>query len=175
MFFKSSLEKFTNLESRVYSLHFPIPDEIAEKFISGTDKRVKCIINDLVTIQSGLMSNGSYWYLLTNESNIKKLKIKEGDSVNIVIEKDDSQYGMEMPEELQACLDQNEQAQKYFDALTPGKQRNLIYIVSKVKSTDSRINKSLAITDHLVLQSGKLDFKKLNDILKQYSQNSRLQ
>jgi uncharacterized protein YdeI (YjbR/CyaY-like superfamily) len=67
-----------------------------------------------------------------------------------------------MPEELEMCVFQEDGAMTFFDALTPGKQRSLIYIVSKIKNQDVRIRKSLVIAEHLVLGKGLLDYKKLN-------------
>ncbi|MBE62878.1 MAG: hypothetical protein CMB89_11005, partial [Flammeovirgaceae bacterium] len=70
--------------------------------------------------------------------------------------------------------DQDKLASEFFHDLTPGKQRNLIYIISKVKNTDSRINKALAIIDHLTERNGKLDFKLLNEKIKEYNQRGKL-
>jgi uncharacterized protein YdeI (YjbR/CyaY-like superfamily) len=83
--------------------------------------------------------------------------------------KDDSKYGMPMPDEFQEVLYQEPDASKYFHELTAGKQRSLLYIVGKVKNTESRIKKSLAIADHLVANKGKLDFKMLNEAFKEYN------
>ena len=66
-------------------------------------------------------------------------------------------------------LDQEETAKEIFESLTPGKQRTLIYIVLKVKNTDSRIRKALAIVEHLNESKGDLDFKRLNVLIKHYN------
>lgn len=174
MRFKTTLQKFTDSHSSVYKLHFPVPFEVAEKFIEGEQRRVKCSINDLATINCGLMPFQDYWYILVNQNLQKELNLELGDEVDISLEKDQSKYGMDMPEELMALLDQDPLADQFFHHLTPGKQRNLIYIVSKVKNTDSRINKALAIIDHLVEQGGKLDFKLLNVKIKEYNQRGKL-
>lgn len=171
---QSTLLKFTEANSSVYGLHLPVPDEIAKHFIEGENRRVKCTINDQVKISSGLMPAGTYWYILVNQKLQKQLTIKVGEEVSLFLEKDTSSYGMDMPEELEVTLQQDSLAHEYFHKLTPGKQRNLIYIVSKVKSSDSRINKSLAIIDHLVEQNGKLDFKLLNEKIKEYNQRGKL-
>jgi hypothetical protein len=53
--------------------------------------------------------------------------------------------------------------------LTKGKQRGLIYIVTKVKNTNSRLNKSLAIIEHLKDVKGNLEYKMLNEKIKYYN------
>ena len=109
-----------------------------------------------------------------NQTNVKKLKIKEGDAVSIVIDKDTSEYGVPMPDSFLALLSQDEQGSEYFHQLTPGKQRSLIYIVGKVKNIDSQINKGLAILNHLTETKGQLDFKRLNEKIKEYNQRAKL-
>lgn len=167
---KTTLEKFPKQVSKVYGLHFPVHKSIAEQFIEGDNRRVKCSIAGEVIIRSGLMPFEEYWYVLCNQSIQKKLNIVLGQSIELEIEKDDSEYGMEMPEELQIMLDQELEASGFFKQLTPGKQRNLIHLVAQVKNTNSRINKSLAIVAHLKESNGILDFKRLNELIKHYNQ-----
>jgi uncharacterized protein YdeI (YjbR/CyaY-like superfamily) len=77
---------------------------------------------------------------------------------------------MPMPEELEAVFDSDPIAFKFFEKLTPGKQRSLLHLVGKVKRESSRIAKSLAIADHLVSFNGQLDYKALNERIKHYNQ-----
>ncbi|MFT7034897.1 MAG: hypothetical protein ACJA2S_003417 [Cyclobacteriaceae bacterium] len=170
MIIKTTLEKFPTEVSKVYGLHFPISDSLAVQLVDGHNRRVKCSIAGKVIIRSGLMPFEDYWYILCNQSIQKQLNIVLGQSIELEIEKDDSEYGMEMPEELQVMLDQELEALAFFEQLTPGKQRNLIYLVSQVKNINSRINKSLAIVAHLIESNGKLDFKRLNELIKHYNQ-----
>jgi uncharacterized protein YdeI (YjbR/CyaY-like superfamily) len=74
-----------------------------------------------------------------------------------------------MPEELQVLLDQDDMGNELFHALTKGKQRSLVYLVSKVKNSNSRLNKSLAIIEHLKDVKGKLDYRMLNEKIKYYN------
>ena len=97
-----------------------------------------------------------------------------GDQVTITLEKDTSEYGMPMPESLMLLLDQDEEGSKYFHELTPGKQRSLIYIVSKVKNIDKQINKGLAILEHLREFKGQIEYKQLNEKIKSYNQRGSL-
>ena len=170
MILKTTLEKFPKEQSKVFGLHFPIEKTIAEKFIAGENRRVKCLINGGVEIRSGLMPFQDYWYILCNQQIQKKLKLTPGDPVEITIEKDNSKYGMDVPEELEVMLDQEPEASGFFEQLTSGKQRNLIYIVSQVKNSNSRINKALAVIAHLKESQGQLDFKRLNELIKHYNQ-----
>lgn len=136
---------------------------------SADHKRVVCTINECIQLHSALMPMGEESYIMINKASREKLGLKAGDKVTLELEKDSSAYGMPIPESLQVMLDQDDVGSKYFHSLTPGKQRSLIYIVSKVKSLDKQINKSLAILDHLKDVKGKLDFKMLNTKIKEYN------
>ncbi|GHE71237.1 DUF1905 domain-containing protein [Roseivirga thermotolerans] len=164
----------THLQSFDWSTgyyHFPI-DKATTTILSSTEhRRVVCTINQSVTIHAALMPLGEGSYIMINKKVRQQLKLKEGDRVELQLKKDESEYGMPMPETLRLILDQDELGSRYFHSLTAGKQRNLIYIVSKVKSIDRQINKALAIMEHLKDVHGQLDFKLLNEKIKQFNQN----
>ena len=168
---KSRLERFKNT---LWETHFKINKNDAIPFIQGKDRRIVCIVNKTLTMHCALMPYPEGWYIMMNKANIKKLSLTEGDLVHLSIRKDDSKYGMPIPEELRSCLDEDPLSMKYFEGLTSGKKRNLIYIVSKIKSSEIRINRSLAILEHLVRERGSLDFKKLNELIKEYNQRYKL-
>lgn len=164
--FKSTIEI---MDSAVYGYHIPLPEEIAKQFAQYDDNRVLYTLNNQITRPGGIMKNAQYPYLLLNKDTVKKLGAHRGQEILVSMEKDTSEYGMPMPEELQVAFDQDSTAKGYFDQLTPGKQRNLIHLVIKVKNVQSRINKALAITEHLNDVEGQLDFKKLNETIKKYN------
>ncbi|MEQ8358291.1 MAG: YdeI/OmpD-associated family protein [Cytophagales bacterium] len=98
-----------------------------------------------------------------------ELEIEEESKISVLIEKDRSEFGMDVPEEFIEVMGQEELAWERFQQLTPGKQRTLIYIVNKVKNTDSRIRKALAIAHHLKEMKDVLDFKRINELIKYYN------
>lgn len=167
----SALQKFNG---NLWGYHIPIPDQVAEKFINGDNRRVLCKVNKHVTLNCALMRSKEYWFILVNKTIKSKLALEIDHKVHVEIEKDESTYGFPVPEELQVLLDQDDEGNKLFHGLTPGKQRSLIYIVGKVKNTDSRLNKALAIMHHLKAQEGKLDFKILNITIKEFNQRKNL-
>ncbi len=94
--------------------------------------------------------------------------------MTVKLSPDDSTYGMDMPEELMILLDQDPEGNEYFHQLTPVNNETSSTIVSKVKSPESRLNKALAIVHHLKERNGKLDFKLLNEVIKDYNQRGKL-
>lgn len=164
--FTSSMEEF---DIKIWNFHIPIPDEIAFKMMDGNHRRVLVWIKGEGPFHMALMKVKSYWYLILNHELKKKLNLETGKPIEINIERDLSEFGHEVPEEFQVLLDQDEEGNEFFRALTMGKQRSLIYLITKVKSPDSRMKKSLAILHHLKLAKGKLDFKQLNEWIKYYN------
>ncbi len=164
--FVSTLEKF---DSNLWQFHVPIPETLALSLIEGANKRVICTLNGQVGFRTALMKSEGYWFVLVNKDHRDQLQLNEGHQLNVSLEKDHSEYGHEMPEEFQVLLDQDELGETYFKSLTMGKQRSLVYIVTKVKNSKSRLNKAMAIVEHLKEVKGKLDFKMLNEKIKFYN------
>lgn len=165
--FKAELAHFES--SPLWGWHFFVSDEVAQTLLGGNDRRMVCTINGEITIHCALMPNKGTWFVMLNQETIKKLQLTLHSEITVEMSKDDSQYGMPMPDEFQEVLYQEPDANRYFHALTPGKQRSLLYIVGKVKNSESRIKKSLAIADHLMANKGKLDYKLLNEAFKEYN------
>jgi len=111
-----------------WSYHVPVNPEITAKFTDGNNRRIRCIINGSVTINNVLMSYEDVIYILINKKVREELNLKEGDKVEVSIEKDSSEYGIPMPGSFIVLFDQGEVGYQYFQALNAGKQRSLIYI-----------------------------------------------
>lgn len=162
-------EKLGKFDFNHWHYHIPVPDAIAEKMMDETHRRVLIWIKDSGPYHMALMKAKECWYVLVNQELRKKLNLDEERAFCVKIERDQSEFGHDVPDEFQVLLDQDEAGNDYFRALTPGKQRSLIYIVTTVKNSESRMKKSLAILHHLKLAKGKLDFKQLNEWIKHYN------
>lgn len=167
------METFTSpvikLNSPVWTLIAPVPDAIAEKLIpETTDKRVICTLNDQVKKHCALMPRGDgSHYILINKQELKQLGLVLNEKVNVSLEPDNSTYGMPMDDEFRAVLDSDPEGERYFEALTPGKKRTLLYMVNKIKNGQKKINRSIIIIDHLKMTGGKIDFKLLQQQFKE--------
>lgn len=165
-----TLEKF---DSPLWAFHFPIPGDMATQFIDGDNRRIICTMmgHDM---QCALMGAGDGdWFVNVNKKVRDKLGLIEGQEVEVEISKDASEFGMSMPEELRELLLQDEKGNEHFLKLTPGKQRNLIYIVNNVKNPDIKLRRALCTVEHLKMQEGKIDFKALNVEIKAANQAAR--
>jgi bifunctional DNA-binding transcriptional regulator/antitoxin component of YhaV-PrlF toxin-antitoxin module len=129
-------------------------------------RRVICTINERESFPCALMPYDGAFFIMVNKKVRTTLGIEAGDIITVEIEKDDSKYGMPMPPELQEVLDQDPEGSELFEALTPGKQRGMLYYIGKFKDIDRRIHCSLIFLQHLKNNGGKLDHAKLQQDLK---------
>jgi bifunctional DNA-binding transcriptional regulator/antitoxin component of YhaV-PrlF toxin-antitoxin module len=151
--------------SLMWNFVLPISKEIARPFITE-DRRVICTINSY-SFQCALIPDGtSDFYIMVNKELRNKLKLKENQEIEIIIEKDTSKYGIYLPPEFEEILNQDGIGSKYFHELTIGKQRSLLHVIGKIKSSGIRINKGLILINYLKEVQGKLDFKELNEAFK---------
>lgn len=144
-------------------LYLPVSPEIAERFpISSKTRRVVCTLNGSYTYQCALVPGKGIFSIGVNKPIREKLGLNEGDIVGVKIEADTSKYGMPMPEEFEEVLRQDPEGDRLFHALTPGKQRSLLYMIANPKNIDSRIHLGLIVLEHLKDNGGKLDPERLH-------------
>lgn len=161
--------KLETFEFNHWQYHIPIPEAISSSLLAKNQRRILVWISNQGPYPMGLMKAKEYWYILINQKLRADLMLQEGKDIQVRLSPDESEFGHEMPEELQVLLDQDEEGNSYFRSLTMGKQRSLVYLVSKVKNPESRLKKSLAIVHHLKSSHGKLDFRQLNQVIKQFN------
>ena len=160
--------------SKLWGFHFRIPEEVAEPFTKGKDRRIIATFNGSVKNHCAIMPSPEGPFIMLNKNLVKQLNISEGDTVNIEIEKDTSEFGMPVSEEFETVIFGDEVVFNHFQKLTPGKKRNLIHLVNKVQNTDIRINRAMAIAHHLVETKGQIEFKQLNKTIKDFNQKHKL-
>jgi len=158
--FTSTYEKFPE---GLYVLHFKVSQEIYDHFTKDGKKRVICSVNANENFHAGFLADGKGgWYIKLNKDKEKKYCLTLGDSLKVNMQKDETKYGMHMPEEFGELLVQDPEGEKHFENLTDGKKRSLIYKVDSVKSSDKKLERAITILDYLKASDGKLDWKELN-------------
>lgn len=163
--FTSILEESTN---RLWGCHFAVPQLVAEALISkGEARRVVCILNEKVEFQCAMLPRGDGTFLITVNKKLRdQLGLKIGMKISASLRKDESEYGLPMPEELAELLAQDDEGNRFFHALTPGKLRTLLYIVGQPKNSDARLRRALVIVEHLKMNNGKINYRQLNEEMK---------
>ena len=148
--------------------HFLVVDKkTVDKFgFEGKYKRVVCTINNGKPFQCALMPTRGQFYIIVNKKKRDEAGIEFGDMVNVLLEKDESRYGLPMPEVLREILDQDPEGDEIFHSLSAGKQRSILYAIGKVKDIDRRIHTGLIYLEHLKENKGKIVYEILKEELK---------
>lgn len=156
--FKTYLEP----QNKVGYSHITVPAEIVEK-VGGFNTRLLCSINGHQKIHSGLMGKGDgRGMIIVNKKRQKEWGLNLQDEVEATIEIDHSKYGAEIPEELEALLEQDIEGEKAFEDITPGQQRFIIGEVDKLKSVQKRVDRAIKLINNLkTMPEGPFDHRHL--------------
>ena len=155
------------MNSAVYGHYVEVPYSITKAFLAINQKRVVAVFNEIETTHTALIAHSDgFHFINVNQSIHKKIGATLGKSLHIKLNEDTSDYGIVVPIEFEELIYQDSEGDRYFHQLTPGKQRSLIYIIAKPKSSELRITKAVIILNYLKSSQGKLDFKELNEALK---------
>ncbi|MEM9076139.1 MAG: YdeI/OmpD-associated family protein [Bacteroidota bacterium] len=129
-----------------------LPNEIVEPFINKGQKRVKVVASfqeNSIEFYAALIKRQDRYYMMFSKNNQKALGIYPNDYFTMQFFEDTSKYGVEMPEEFEAVLLSDHDAHQIFEGLTSGKKRGIIYAISRYKSSQTRIDKSLLLCENL--------------------------
>ncbi|GAB3935885.1 YdeI/OmpD-associated family protein [Larkinella terrae] len=145
--FESVIDRFTSQNGMHY---IDVPDEVAQPFTSPTPLRLVCLLNGKLEFHCALRPKGNGSFYISIGTPIRQqLKLRPGDKVQVVIWKDDSEYGRKMPEELQELLTIDEEGNRCFQALKPSEQRGIIYYVDGAKNNQIRVDRAIKMIDRL--------------------------
>ncbi|MDC1221614.1 YdeI/OmpD-associated family protein [Salibacteraceae bacterium] len=162
--FQSRLDQ---LNSNVWGYALNVPTDIARQFIEGHNKRVICSINGIEPFKCGLIGGADGNFILVlNKKRRNKLEKMDISVFDVSLEKDTSEIGMDVSAEFIEVMSQYEEASDFFDSLTPGKKRTLIYWADNVKSSEIKIRRAIVLCEHLIQENGVPDFRKMNEEVK---------
>lgn len=144
---------------RGWPASLPVPTEVAARFVvDGRSVRVVCSLGE-ARFSCAIVSQGASRYIHLSKRLRDEAEVAIGERVRVTLVPDESPMGMELPPELDAVLDQEPEGARRFAALTPGRQRGIAALVLRVKSSERRIEKALAILR--ALERGTTDLREL--------------
>ena len=142
-----------SLAGASYGMHVvSIPEEVAQPFVSKGHKRVKVVASfqtKSIEFHAALQKREGVYYMIFGKNNQKALGIYPNDYFTMQLFEDTSKYGVEVPEEFEAVLCSDYDAHQIFEGLTNGKKRGIIYMISRYKTSQTRIDKSLLLCENL--------------------------
>ncbi|WP_266203486.1 DUF1905 domain-containing protein [Pontibacter kalidii] len=140
--------------------YLEVPQEVVQD-LGTLNIRLICKVNNTLNFQCGLMALGEgKAYISISKKRMQQLGVALHDEVTVTLEKDDSQYGTEMPAEMEELLQQDEEGNRRFLLLKPGMQRYMLNHVSAVKSPQLRVDRAITLIENLKeLPEGKENFR----------------
>lgn len=125
------------------------------------NQRLCVTLDSKVTWQCGVLALGEGSGLITvQQSRLKQLGKSLGDFVQVTLEKDDSEYGTEVADEILEYWEQVPETKIRFDQLSPGMKRYILNYVSGVKSPIKRSERThLLLSNLLKATPGKENFR----------------
>lgn len=127
-----------------------ISTSTAEKLIKKGIKRCICTLNGKSSLHVALQSRKEKGYFVyISKRVLKELNLRKGMAVQIELKEDESEFQFEEAEEWNEVLATDLIAKDIFDQLTPGNQRSILYLITRVKSSEKRIERSLHIAEQL--------------------------
>ncbi|MFT3743198.1 MAG: YdeI/OmpD-associated family protein [Pyrinomonadaceae bacterium] len=120
----------------------------------GNLRRVLCSLNGGTAFNCSLFPSKGDYFLTLSKQLRKALGVDVGDTVTVELRKDESKYGMPMPEEFAEVLRQDAEGERLFNALSPGDQRLMLKLVVFVKDPDRRIVRCLTGIEMLKRSDG---------------------
>lgn len=159
--FKSVLE-ITDSDPPWHILRVP-KAKVADFGFKGNLRRVICTLNKSEVFNCSLFPSKGDYFITLNKKLRDKLDLAVGDNVNIDLAKDESKYGMPMPDEFAEVLRQDAEGERLFNNLSPGDQRMMLKLIVFVKNVDLRIVRSLVGVELLKHSDGKFDYQLQHD------------
>jgi len=155
-----------------YSGKVFVDSDTVERMAASNAGSRRIIVSIAETIEwhaAFIPSGKGDFFIIVNKDRVKALRQNDInlDKLTVTLLPDESDYGMPMPVELGELLAMDNEADKYFHALTPGKMRALMYLVAKPKREETRLKKAVGIVEYLTEVRGKLDFRALNDWMRE--------
>ena len=123
-----------------------VPEAIIEQLPSKGRIRTKGTINKTpfaLAIQH--RKDGARFFMVSAQLR-REAKIQSGDPVKVEFWQVDPDL-VDVPDELQAVIEQDADAMKLWKSFTPAMQRGLSHYVNSVKNVDSRIKRALELME----------------------------
>ena len=137
--------------------------KVAHFGFKGNLRRVVCTLGSTETFNCALFPSKGDYFITLNKKLRDKLRLEVGDTVTMELSKDESKYGMPMPEEFAEVLRQDPEGEALFNKLSPGDQRLMLKLIVFVKDVDKRIARSLVGIELLKHSEGKFGYHMQHD------------
>lgn len=144
--------------SRVFEVVLPtshtvvVPGDVTEPFVKTGKRRVEVrswFDGQEVRFHAALQKRKDGYHLMFSRQKQKALGVFPGDFFQMQLYEDQTEFGAEIPDELQETFSQWPEAHTAFMELTDGAKRSVIYGIARYRTPQKRIDKSLEVCERL--------------------------
>ena len=121
---------------------------VVDSFPQGRKTRVILNIDDVLELQCGLQGYGDGRYFsMIGKSRLNGYTLEQGQAISVVVYEDPNPLGVEIPEVLEALLEQDDIAKRVWTKLTDGRKRTLCHTLYRIKNIDKQVDKALGFLE----------------------------
>lgn len=138
--FKSIILQFAEQGEKTGWSYIEIPPDLAQQLKPGNKKsfRVRGMLDGVVIAGMALMPMGEGNFIMALKASIRKQLHKNAGALLHVRIEEDTDYKVEVPADLQECLDFEPEAQVFFDSLPRSHREYFVKWINGAKSTETR-------------------------------------
>jgi hypothetical protein len=162
--FESQVQQLDYLNYWIISLSPDILSQLPGRSEKGDfNQRLLINLDGKITWQCGVLALGDGWGMITiQQSRLKKIGKTLNDQVTVSLKKDDSEFGVEVPEEIQEYWSQVPESKARFDFLSPAWKRYILNFISSAKTENKRLERTHTLMRNLLLTPvGQENFRQL--------------
>lgn len=143
------------IKGRQNGIYAEFPFNVKQEFGTGKAVHIKATF-DGRTYQMSLLPRGGGKHWIHVRKEIRNLIGKEeGDSVSVVIEKDDSERSVDIPDYLQWLFDNEPEMKKTFQKLSPFYKKYWIGTIEETKKEETKVERINRLFEFLIENQAK--------------------
>jgi len=97
-----------------------------------------------IQIQAGIQSfGGGKYFSMIGKTKLGGHTYEQGQAISVIVYLDPNPLGVEIPEVVEALLEQDELIKRTWEKLTDGRKRTICHTVYRIKNIDIQVDKCL--------------------------------
>lgn len=118
---------------------------LIDTFPKKSKTRIILDIDDgTIQIQAGIQSfGGGKYFSMIGKTKLGGHIYEQGQAISVIVYLDPNPLGVEIPEVVEALLEQDELIKRTWEKLTDGRKRTICHTVYRIKNIDKQVDKCL--------------------------------
>ncbi len=127
----------------------PLPEDVAAALAGAGVRRVVGTIGGIAVSRAIMNPRRPQPYLTLNRDLMRRLRVGEGDLLDVMITADPAPDDVALCDEFEAVLEQHAHAAACWEAMTPGRRRSYAHYVNGGKRPETRLKRALDLAQRM--------------------------